>query len=274
MKKLTIITVCYNSEKIIQRCIDSIVPQLTPEIEYLIIDGASKDHTVDIIKKYKEIRYISEKDSGIYNAMNKGISLAKGEWIIFINSDDCLMPNILNQVLPYLNHEVDCVYGDNQQVIYDCDDIYYKNVKAQELSKLNHHMIACHQSIFMRKDMMIKLGGFQEKYKIAADWDLFIKVKESGYRISYIPMVISKFALGGLCTTNTYIWECHKIRKSNHLYSIIDGYFIKDFSNIIHKYRNKIAYFLLGEKFEKMKIKHNRFEKWKEVNDDENNVDC
>lgn len=263
MKKLTIVTVCYNSEKTIQRCIDSIEPQLTSDIEYLIIDGASKDNTLNIIKKYNKIRYVSEKDSGIYNAMNKALSLAIGEWILYINSDDCLMPNVLKKILPYLNENVDCVYGDVKDVIYTENGIYYRDSKAQNIEILNSHMITSHQSIFMRKDMMVRLGGFNEKYKIAADWDLFIKVKQNGYRIQYIPEIISKFAIGGVCTSNTYVWQMHKIRKENKLYFIFDKYLLRGFAEIIKKYRNKIAFFILREKFEEMKRKHNGFVKMK-----------
>lgn len=262
-KILSIITVCYNSEQTIQRCVDSIVEQLNDKIEYLIIDGASTDNTIARIKKYKEIRYISEKDSGIYNAMNKGILKAEGDWILFINSDDSLMPNVLKEILPYLNEKIDCLYGDVRGVIYDGEDKYYKDIKAREIDALFEHMIACHQSIFMRKSMMKKLGGFNEKYKIAADWDLFIKVRKNNYMIKYIPQIISEFDMGGVSNTKTYILELHRIRKENRLYTFFDKCFLKDFKAVIGKYRNRFLKIVLRDKFEEIKRKHNKYIKVK-----------
>lgn len=259
MKKLSIITVCYNSEDTIERCIQSIVPQLNEQIEYLIIDGASTDKTMDIVKQYKEIVSVSEKDNGIYNAMNKGIKKAQGEWIIFINSDDALMPNIIEQVLPYLTDDVDCLYGDVRNVIYEGTNKYYKDIKASSIDKLSEHMIACHQSIFMRKSMMQTLGGFNEKYKIAADWDMFIKVKKNNYKIEYIPKIVSEFDISGVSNQKTYTSELHKIRKENNLYVLYDKYRMRDLKFVLKKYRNQLLQILFKDKFEEMKRNHNNY---------------
>ena len=265
MRKLTIVTVCYNSIKCIEKCINSIIPQINEEVEYLIIDGKSSDGTVDIIKKYaeknKNIRYISEKDNGIYNAMNKGLKLADGQWILYINSDDFLMPNVIQEVLPSLSDNFDCIYGDNYNVLTYEGEAYLKKVLAsQDLSQLNKCMIACHQSIFLKKEIMEQLGGFNENYKIAADWDLLLRVRNNNFKFKYIPIIISKFSVGGISSNSNYIYETHKIRKQNNCYKILDTCFITEFIHNLHL-RMKIYKLLYGKSAFYKWLKSNGYQK-------------
>lgn len=265
MKRLTIITVCYNSINCIEKCIKSILPQLNESIEYLIIDGKSNDGTLDIIEKYskqnKNIIYISEKDSGIYNAMNKGLNMANGEWIIYINSDDCLVPNVVERVLPYLVDDYDCIYGDTYNVLSYEENKYLKKVEAyQDLKKLDRQMIACHQSIFIKKSVMQQVGGFNEKYKIAADWDLLLKIRNNNFKFKYVPIVISEFSMGGISSNTNYIHETHSIRKSNKCYKLLDIYSVLEFIHGLH-IKMKLYKILYGKKAFDKWLKNNDYEK-------------
>ena len=118
-KKISIITVCFNSVETIEDTIQSVLSQTYKNFEYIIIDGGSNDGTIDIILNYKDYisKFISEKDNGIYNAMNKGIKAAKGEFVIFMNGGDCFASTtILKDISTDLNSDYDIYYGDNNKI--------------------------------------------------------------------------------------------------------------------------------------------------------------
>jgi glycosyltransferase involved in cell wall biosynthesis len=171
----SVITVTLNSKKTILRTLKSINNQIFKKFEYIIIDGSSIDGTLDIIKKnlnHKKI-LISEKDNGIYSAMNKGILLAKGEYIIFLNSDDWLNKNTLKNVFNFIknNNYPDIVYGNAR---------FYNNKKfifesKANLSNIKFNMSLLHPSIYIKKHI-IKKFLFSEKYLISSDYDQILKL--------------------------------------------------------------------------------------------------
>ncbi|MDU5723273.1 MAG: glycosyltransferase family 2 protein, partial [Clostridium butyricum] len=243
MKKLTIITVCFNSEQTIERCLQSVIKQLNEEIEYIIIDGKSTDNTVNIIKSFnvdKKIYLISENDNGIYDAMNKGIMLSKGEWVYFLNSDDCLKPNILNKILNYIEKsKCDCLYGNIEENFEFNNNIYFREINSnKELSNLKKGMIIPHPGFFCKTNIIKRVGLFDTKFRIAADWDLVLRIYLQGYKFIYIDEVISEFYLGGACSASHNV-ERHKIRKKNNLYKFLDIYYVKD---IYYEYKKNILY--------------------------------
>lgn len=246
--KLTIVTVCYNSENIIERAIKSITSQLSDDVEYLIIDGKSTDNTLDIIKKYDNVNYISEKDSGIYNAMNKGIRRSNGEWILFINSDDFLLDNSLNKLIDIINQNenYDCIYGNIRQIINHNEDNYYKEVKPSNFTKIKKGMIFSHQSFLCKRSVLLD-NMFNENYRIASDWDMILNIHERNYKFKYVDFCFSCFSLDGASSKN-YSKENHKIRKEHKLYRLIDiYYFLDEFHNLhlkenIYKIFNRSAY--------------------------------
>ncbi|WP_320167924.1 glycosyltransferase family 2 protein [Mangrovibacterium marinum] len=172
-ERITVITVCYNCVSEIENTIRSVISQSYLNLEYIIIDGSSTDGTLDIIKKYddKISFWVSEPDKGIYDAMNKGIELAHGEWINFMNvGDRFASPNTLKNIFSDKRYskKIKIIYGD---VILDRGNTL-KTEQALPITQLSYKMPFCHQSSFVRIDLMKQLK-YDLKYKIAADYHFF-----------------------------------------------------------------------------------------------------
>ena len=186
---LSIIIPTFNSGKTLEMCISSVLQQDIVDLEIIIIDGLSSDNTINIIEKYKEqiSFFVSEKDLGVYDAMNKGIKEAKGEFLIFLGSDDFLMPNILKNIIPYLKSQSVIYYGNS---FFPCSNIIY-NGKFNTL-KLSTRNI-CHQAIFYPKSVFIK-NQYDLNFKILADYSLNLKLwVDKNFKFEYIPRTISVF---------------------------------------------------------------------------------
>lgn len=176
---ISVITVCYNSEKTIERTIQSVLTQSYTNYEYIIIDGNSTDATLDIINKYSELfgeqlRIISENDEGLYDAMNKGINLSKGEIIGIVNSDDYYEKNTLEIVAKAFdikNGIYQLLYGFTRIVR---DDTWYRIAISNHEYMLEQ--IISHPACFVTKQLYDYLGGYDLNYKIAADQDFFYRV--------------------------------------------------------------------------------------------------
>ena len=200
MLKLSIITINYNNANGLEKTIRSVVGQSFSDFEYIVIDGGSSDSSVEIIKKHAaKINYwVSEKDKGIYNAQNKGIFVAKGEYCLFLNSGDCLSGNdILTKVFskPSL---ADILYGDIQTV--DNDQLV-KHLKMPDhigIVQLYRDTI-WHPASFIKRDLFIRYGNYDEQYKIVADYDFFVKmvIKEKVTTL-HIPLEIAIFDTTGI----------------------------------------------------------------------------
>jgi len=201
--KITIITPTLNSVEDIESCILSVAKQTHKNIEHLIIDGKSEDLTVSIVKKYAEIylhiKYISEKDNGIYDAMNKGIEMSAGEWIYFLGSDDILYDNDILENL-FKNKEriqFDVIYGN--VIFKNSGEVYAGKFFA---SKLTEKCI-CHQAIFYKKKLFEKIGKFEIKYKSGADWVHNMKwFNDKKIRRNYINKVIAVYNENGYSSKN------------------------------------------------------------------------
>ena len=203
LPKISIITPTLNAGKTLEACILSVVNQTYLNKEYLIIDGLSTDGTLGIVKKYADIypyiKWISEKDEGIFEAMNKGIDLSSGEWIYFLGADDSF----------YYDSVLDDIF--NQEDIPDFD-IIYGNVQwgsaAREydgpftkLDLLRKNI--CHQAIFTRKSVFDKIGKFDTNYKIVADWVFNMKWFNMKYiRHRYINKIIARYGGEGNSSNN------------------------------------------------------------------------
>lgn len=200
--KISIITVVLNGEKTIEQTIQSVISQSYENIEYIIIDGKSSDGTIDIIKKYKKYINIfkSEKDEGIYNAMNKGLSLSSGEIIGFINSDDWYEPNIIERVYKkFLYTEAEVIYGRLNLV----DENENKKVlKNRPIENMVFEMAVPHPTVFIKKGVYEKFGGFNEKYRIAADYELMLRLYISGVKFSRLDEIVANFRLTGISSNS------------------------------------------------------------------------
>jgi len=197
---ISIVTVCLNSEQYLEKTIQSVLDQTYPCIEYIIIDGGSTDGTIQIIKKYEGriAKWISEPDEGIYDAMNKGISLCEGEIIYCLNSGDHLYDkNVLQNVAEqFLDPRVMGVYG-NVEVR---DDQGNKKIRGSEVTynSLLYKRI-CHQALFVRKTLFEKLGKFSTSFKLSSDHEFAIKcIKKYGDRFVYLNDTIALYMSGGM----------------------------------------------------------------------------
>ena len=200
MTKFSIIVVSLNTKKDFIKTIQSIKKQKYKNYEIVIIDGKSSDGTIEVIKvlKSKNIKFIIEKDNGIYDAMNKGIKNSKGDWIIFLNSGDIFYNNSTLKMIAQQNIDnQDILFGDT---IIDNYDFNYL-VKANNFTKNTYLMPFCHQSSLVKKKLIQKIK-FDKKYKIASDFNFFIKCFNKKKLFFNLDMVISKISAKGLSDKN------------------------------------------------------------------------
>lgn len=210
MKKLSVITICYNIKDEIERTCESIVSQTNQDFEWIVIDGGSTDGTVDILNKYKSHMtvFISEKDKGIYNAMNKGIKQAKGEYLNFMNGGDCFAsPDVVEQFYKCAAFGADVVYGDMKYIKKSTDGEICKYSDKIDLYFFYKSTIN-HQSSFIRKELFEKYGLYNEEYKIAADWEKFVLYQKEQCKFEYFNYVVACFYDGGIsCTAKQKLQE-------------------------------------------------------------------
>ncbi|GAY76209.1 glycosyl transferase, family 2 [Sporolactobacillus inulinus] len=234
---LTIVTVCFNSEKTIEKCVTSVKNQLTKNIEYLIVDGKSSDNTINIIRKFQsdQIRLISETDEGIYDAMNKGIRNSQGTWIWFVNSDDYIKNGQVENLISYLKklENYDCIYGDLEYVRVINNEFFMNTKKTTlDLKHLKNEMVMAHPSTVCKKDALLEVGVFDTNFKIAADWDLLLRLYNLHYNFVHIDTILSRFYCNG-ASSKPHILERHKVRKKNKSYKLIDVYMLKDVVKLV-----------------------------------------
>jgi glycosyltransferase involved in cell wall biosynthesis len=198
----SIIIPTFNSEKTLRASITSVLSQTYMNFEILIIDGLSKDNTIFIANSFNDLRIkiISEKDFGIYDAMNKAIHIAEGEWLYFLGSDDQLSSSYVLQEINYFintNQLIQIVYGN--VISSRFGGIYAREFDAKKLYVQN----ICHQSIFFKNEIFKLTGLFNRKYKFLADYDHNIKwFLNKKIKKKYIDLVISFYADGGLSSIN------------------------------------------------------------------------
>lgn len=211
--KLSIIIPTFNSSRTLRRTLDSIFSQTFRDYEVLVMDGASSDDTVKIAESYGDsrIKVFSEPDKGIYDAMNKGVAKSKGEWLYFLGSDDWLLGNsVLKTVFETENIDgYDVVYGDA-----DCSKGFLRGRGEWVMNDLDFNR--CHQAIFYKRIFLVKVGGYDIRYRIVADYDLNLKwFLNDKYKHKYIDLIVAHFSDGGV-SSNQY-----------------DDAFSKDFERIV-----------------------------------------
>ena len=204
--KVSIITVCFNSEKTIERTIKSVFDQTYKNIEYIIIDGASTDKTLEIIDRYRDkfkerLKVVSEKDDGIYFAMNKGIALSTGILIGIINSDDWYEVDAVQKMVEA--YEAD---HDNPMTVYYGNTGMIKDEELLLISKSDHNTLEddmiSHPSCFVTKEAYDKLGTYNTDYPSVADYDLMLRYKRSeSVDFVHVNEHIANFTLGGMSST-------------------------------------------------------------------------
>ena len=246
--KVTLITATYNSALNIKTCLDSVIDQDYNDTQYLIIDGNSFDKTLCIIKKYQQnypfIKVVSEKDKGIYDALNKGINLASGDIIGFVHSDDFLATNnIINEICSMMKSEsLDGVYGDLQYV----DEINTKKIIRNWKSchfkpgLLKNGWMPPHPALFLKKEVYEKHGLFDLSYGISADYDFILRIfKDSELKFGYLPKDITKMRVGG--ASNRSIKNI--IQKTKEDFRAIRSNDIGNFLTLVKKNTSKFKQF-------------------------------
>lgn len=197
MEKISVITVCYNAVSTLENTILSVLNQTYPNIEYIIIDGGSTDGSVDIIKKYADrlAYWVSEPDNGVYDAMNKGVAVASGNWVNFMNAGDFFYcsETVSTLFVESVDERVACVFG-NTIFRYSEKEVLieYKS------SPIHSVMPSCHQSIFCRRQVLLDMP-FNLKYKIAADYDFFHRINKFGWQYKFVNCIVAVYdATGGI----------------------------------------------------------------------------
>lgn len=235
--KVSVITVCYNAEKTIENTIKSVVSQTYSDIEYIVIDGKSIDSTVEVIRKYMDnVSYlISEEDTGIYNAMNKGIKASTGEILYFLNANDYLFDeNVIKDVVKYFNKiKTNIVFGDISFIKENGEEKELRSFALADKLFLTSENI-CHQGIFYKKEVFGFCGLYAENYKLFADYDLNLKaIINKKLKAGYINRTIAKFTLEGQSNS-----EALKILQDKEKNEILNKYF-KSYHFVANKILNK-----------------------------------
>ncbi|MCL2051427.1 MAG: glycosyltransferase [Lachnospiraceae bacterium] len=221
--KVSIITICLNSEKTIKDTLLSVLGQTYEQIEYLIIDGKSTDGTLNIINDFVplfngRLKIISEKDTGIYNAMNKGIRKASGEIIGIINSDDFYEPDAVRSAVNVLDtSKCQIAYGPMR---------YIKKNRPDWISDFHHDklpfVMISHPACFVTRKAYGLNGLFDEKYRIAADYDLMLRNYLNKSEFIKIEKLMANHRLGGISSNEMVFNEHYKIRLKNKTISLKD----------------------------------------------------
>ena len=232
--KISIITASYNSGKTIRHTVESVLRQTYPDFEYIVVDGGSTDNSIDIVKDYQvafkgRLKWISEKDKGIYDAMNKGIRMATGDVVGILNSDDFYTDeNVLQTVADnFMNHSVDAVYGDIHFVREGNLDKCVRYYSSRLFSPfwLRFGFMPAHPSFYCKREVFDKAGLYSLDYKIGADYEMMVRLfRKYGISSRYISKDFVTMRTGGASNHHfsnrlTLIREDVKACRDNGIYT-------------------------------------------------------
>jgi glycosyltransferase involved in cell wall biosynthesis len=197
---LSVITIVYNNERDIERTMLSVLSQTYQQIEYVVIDGASTDSTLDIIKRYENriARLISEEDNGIYDAMNKGLKLATGDYVIFMNSGDEFYANNTVEKVFASADDADIYYGETEMINDQLQSLGQRRHKAPEnftWRSFNYGMSVSHQAIYIKRSLT---EPYDPKYQLSADIDWIIRAAKKAKKIVKVDGYVAKYLVGGM----------------------------------------------------------------------------
>tara|TARA_R110002111_G_scaffold99170_6_gene153290 strand:- start:8824 stop:9582 length:759 start_codon:yes stop_codon:yes gene_type:complete len=210
MHKISVITVCFNAAEHIEETIQSVVEQKGVEFEYIVVDGLSTDGTIDIIKRYQASidHWVSDADGGIADAMNKGVKLATGEYLIFLHADDYFIKaDVLANALTSMATEVDIYAFD---VLYQTKDKQLRKSTKPFGFLTNFKTPVMHQGAFCKRALLTKLDGFNTNYRIAMDYDFFLRAYQQGASMEIKHHVVSVMRDSGISSRKD--WPSLKVR--------------------------------------------------------------
>lgn len=250
--KVSIITVAYNSGTTISDTIQSIINQDYPNIEYIIVDGKSQDNTLQIIEKYSKvfpIKWISESDKGLYDAMNKGIMMASGDIIGILNSDDFYhRTDAISKIVDgFRDEETDCVFADMRYVHSENlnKTVRYYSSRNFKPTKFKWGYMPGHPTFFVKSKFFRTIGYYKIDYEIAADFELLIRFLHTHkLRYKYLPIDLLKMRIGGKSTESfrsnlllnkEIVRACKENGIQTNVFRLYLKYFVKIFEFIITK---------------------------------------
>lgn len=229
--KISIITVCYNSETTIKETFESVLKQTYKNYQYIIIDGKSSDKTINIIEEYKpkfeskgiEFKITSEKDKGLFDAMNKGIQQATGDIIGIINSDDIIQDkDAFKKIVERFNKDkCDATYSDLYIMDYETmskpNRIFIAHKKSYKIG-----WYPPHPTLYVKSEIYKKYGNYDTQYKIAADYDFMVRIMKNNIKMSYIKEPLIYMRAGGTSTNSLKSYkksfdEAINVLKKNHI---------------------------------------------------------
>lgn len=205
--KFSVITVCYNAEATIEDTIQSVISQTYHHVEYIIVDGASKDRTMDIVNRYREhiAIIVSERDKGRYDAMNKGIGLATGDYLCFLNAGDSFHEDDTLQQMVHSIHTPqlpDVLYGETELVDHEGHFLRMRRLSAPEVltwKSFRQGMLVCHQAFFPRRDLVMP---YDLRYRFSADFDWCIKIMKKSKVLHNTHLTLIDYLAEGMTTRN------------------------------------------------------------------------
>lgn len=214
--KISIVTVCFNSEATIRDTIESVLAQTYSDIEYIVVDGASHDNTLDIVREYESriAMIISEPDKGIYDAMNKGVMAATGDYVGILNSDDVFADvNVVKDLADFLagNPGLDGVYADLVYVQKNSLDKVTRYYSSKEFSpwKIRFGFMCPHPTFYVKPETFRKFGFYKLGYRVAADFELMARFFKRGANLKRFSRVMVKMREGGISSTGIW-WRIHQ----------------------------------------------------------------
>lgn len=241
---VSIITVCYNRKFTIEQSIKSVLSQDYPDIEYIIIDGNSTDGTKQIIQSYSEkiTKYISEPDKGMYDAINKGLSMATGDIIGLMHSDDEFYDKtVVSKIVATFQNspDTDGVYGNGIYISNDFEERIVRNRIGgpYDLKKIKSGWLPLHPTVYLKKTLIEKYGYYNLDFKIASDTEFLLRyLFKHKIKLSYVNSYIVKMRMGGLSTSYSrafeVLYEDYRIYKYHHL-SALQAVFLKKITALL-----------------------------------------
>nr|WP_293834720.1 glycosyltransferase family 2 protein [uncultured Arsenicibacter sp.] len=250
--KISVITINLNNKDGLKKTIESVVSQDYENFEYILVDGYSTDGSIDVIDCYSNRinKILSEKDSGMYEAMNKGWKMASGDYCLFLNSGDCLNnEKILSEVSKFLKPEYDIVYGDVINCYGERKEkfIFPAYIGIYELMTYSTYP---HQATFIKRDLLVSLGGYDERYKVVSDWLFFLKATiELNPKVLKVELFVCYFDMNGISNTSNWSNETIQALSENYPFLIETKKHLID----LRKYKLSRAHSSLSWLIEKIK---------------------
>lgn len=230
--RVSIITVCYNRAATIEKAILSVLNQDNKDIEYIVVDGNSKDGTQAVIEKYTNriAKYISEPDNGMYDAINKGLALATGDIVGLMHSDDEFYDNVaISKIVSAFlkSKDIEGVYGDGIYISNDAEEKLIRNRIGGEysLKKIEKGWLPLHPTVYIKRALIEKYGDYNLQFKIASDTEFLLRyLYKNKIKMGYVNSYIVKMRMGGLSTTSSraleVLKEDYKIYKFHGLWAL------------------------------------------------------